>query len=216
MRDQDQFTLECILTYQGNPLRRSETRYYVRFQDGDTVWLPYHRDLYETVQFADFIASRPELYILSLPTSAVAKFITYVKSLSISSLHLPDSTARRPTRAWMDPLLIGSTVYVDLRFWSDDGHNWYFELNLPHALTAIYVVPITYTAWGSQQRTVFFECPLFDYSDSFNAYQVFAYGSQSRFNSSTMILVDPALAIAYPDILPKSTRSKLLRRYKSL
>ena len=216
MRDQDQFTLECILTYQGNPLRRSETRYYVRFQDGDTVWLPYHRDLYETVQFADFIASRPELYILSLPTSAVAKFITYVKSLSIPSLHLPDSTARRPTRAWMDPLLIGSTVYVDLRFWSDDGHNWYFELNLPHALTAIYVVPITYTAWGSQQRTVFYECPLFDYSDNFNAYQVFAYGSQSRFNSSTMILVDPALAVAYPEILPKSTRSKLLRRYKSL
>ena len=215
MRDQDQFTLECILTYQGNPLRRSETRYYVRFQDGDTAWLPYHRDLYETVQFADFISSRPELYILTLPTSAVSKFIGYVKSLPIPTLHLPDPTARRPTRAWMDPLLIGSTVYVDLRFWSDDGHNWYFELNLPHALTAIYVVPITYTAWGSQQRTVFFECPLFDYSDCFNAYQVFAYGSQSRFNSATMRLVDPALVVSFPAILPSEHRARLLRKFRA-
>ena len=55
MRDQDQYAVDTILTYQGNPLRRSETRYYVRFNDGDERWLPYTSDLYDTVQFGEFI-----------------------------------------------------------------------------------------------------------------------------------------------------------------
>ena len=79
MRDQDQYSIDVVLNYQGNPLRRSETRYYVRFKDSDTRWLTYTRDLFETVQFNDFVSTRPELSILNLPAASVSKFITYVK-----------------------------------------------------------------------------------------------------------------------------------------
>jgi hypothetical protein len=215
MRDQDQYSIDVVLNYQGNPLRRSETRYYVRFKDSDTRWLTYTRDLFETVQFNDFVSTRPELSILNLPAASVSKFITYVKSQSIADLHLPDPSGRRPTRAWMSPIALGTTAYVDLRFWSDDGHNWYFELGLPHVLTAIYVVPIIYTTWGSRQRTVFFDCELFNYSDSFDAYQAFAYGSWTVFNPSTMRLVDEALVCEFPEILPPDSRQSLLRKYRS-
>jgi hypothetical protein len=189
----------------------------VRFNDGDHRWLPYTADLYETVQFGEFILLHPELHVLALPTANVAKFITYVKSQSIADLHLPDTSGRRPTRSWMSPITLGLTVFVDLRFWSDDGHNWYFGLGLPHALSAAsYVVPITYTDWGSRQRTVAFTCELFEYSDTFNTYQVFAHGSQSTFNPSTMILVDAALVCDFPDILPSENRARLLRKYRGL
>jgi hypothetical protein len=212
MRDQDQYVIDAILTYQGNPLRRSETRYYVRFKDGDARWLPYTKDLYETLPFSEFVARHSELYVLNLPTSSVSKFITYVKTQPISELHLPDPSGRRPTRSWMDPIAPGVTAYVDLRYWSDDGHNWYFELGLPSALTHIYVVPITYESWGPRNRSIKFDCPLFDYADSFNSYQVFAYGSYTIFKPSRMILVDLDLAAKFPDILPADVRARVLSR----
>jgi hypothetical protein len=216
MRDQDQYVIDAILTYQGNPLRRSETRFYVRFKDGDVRWLPYSKDIYETVLFSDFVGLHPELYILNLPTATVAKFITYVKTQDISVLHLPDPSGRRPIRSWMEPIAPGVTAYVDLRYWSDDGHNWYFELGLPHALTHIYVVPITYESWGPRNRTIRFDCPLFEYSDTFNAYQVFAYGSYTIFKPSRMILVDLDLATEFPEILPADSRARILKPYRAL
>jgi hypothetical protein len=115
----------------------------------------------------------------------------------------------------MNPIAPGVTAYIDLRFWSDDGHNWYFELQLPHALTHSYVVPITYESWGPHKHSIMFDCPLFDYTDTFNAYQVFTYGSCTTFKASRMILVDLALASEYPDILPADSRARILKHYRS-
>jgi hypothetical protein len=168
------------------------------------------------VPFSEFVGIHPELHIMNLPTSTVAKFITYVKTQDISALHLPDPSGRRPIRSWMEPIAPGVIAYVDLRYWSDDGHNWYFELGLPHALTHIYVVPITYESWGPRNRSIRFDCPLFDYSDSFNTYQVFAYGSYTRFKASRMILVDLDLAAEFPEILPADSRARTLKLHRAL
>ena len=41
LTDADQFVIEKIVAYKGEPLKRSTTSFLVRFQDGDERWLPY-------------------------------------------------------------------------------------------------------------------------------------------------------------------------------
>jgi hypothetical protein len=218
MRDQDQYTIVSILNYRGNPLRRSETLYLVLFADGERSWVPYSKDIADTAAFGLLISSRPELHILNLPTKSVSSWITALKKVPIDQLHVYDPSGRRPHRTWASPIQPGVVAYVDLRYWSDDGHNWYFSLGLPLAETHLYVVTLLYTSWADAKHTsIYFTCPLFDSSsDCANTYDVFAHGSRTAFNSDTMVLVDEALAVAYPEILPKSSRTRLLRRYKTM
>ena len=136
--------------------------------------------------------------------------------MPIDQLHIYDPTGKRPHRPWSSLIQPSTVVYVDLRYWSDDGHNWYFSLQLPLTNTHIYVVPVRYTSWAdSTHTTIYFSCPLFDTSgDCASTYDVFAYGSRTAFNPDSMVLVDEALTVKFPEILPSASRARLLRRYK--
>ena len=217
MRDQDQYTIASVLNYRGNPLRRSETMYLVLFADGDQSWLLYSPDIYETAAFASFVSTRPELYILTIPTKSAASWIAALNKVAIDQLHVYDPAGKRPHRPWMTHLQPGVSVYIDLRYWSDDGHNWYFSLDLPQINTHVYVVMVMFSSWANSKHTsIYFSCPLFDTSgDCMSTYDEFAYGSRTVFNPDSMLLVDATLAVAYPEILPKASRARLLRRYKS-
>ena len=218
MRDADQFLVSAVVSHQGNPLKRSETRYLVRFADGSESWKHYSPDISTTAAFVDYCSSRPELRILLIPTAQAAKqFYSRVVKLSIPSLVNLDPRGELPFFPDRPDVHPGVQAFVDLRFWSDDGHNWYFSLPLPDVITRVYVVPITYDSWvpGSQQRKISLYCPLFDESYVWNSYEVLAYGSRLFFDSARMTLVDERLALAYPTILPSGTRKSLLRRFKN-
>ena len=191
--------------------------YLVLFADGDQSWLLYSPDIYETAAFASFVSTRPELYILTVPTKSAASWIAALNKVAIDQLHVYDPAGKRPHRPWMTHMQPGVTVYIDLRYWSDDGHNWYFSLDLPQINTHVYVVMVTFSSWANSKHTsIYFSCPLFDTSgDCMSTYDVFAYGSRTVFNPDSMLLVDATLAVAHPEILPKASRARLLRRYKS-
>ena len=59
--DADQFVISRIHYWRGNPEKRSEMFFYVEFDDGDKVLLPYSKDLSAATQFEDFVYSEPQL-----------------------------------------------------------------------------------------------------------------------------------------------------------
>jgi hypothetical protein len=60
MVDYDQFVVDRILSYRGDPDSRSGMEFEVRFMDGSVVWLPSSKDLSDPVQLEDFVrANRP-------------------------------------------------------------------------------------------------------------------------------------------------------------
>jgi hypothetical protein len=51
MLDNDQYAIEAIRAYRGDPEKRMQCVFLVHFMDGDEVWLPWSFDLASTVQF---------------------------------------------------------------------------------------------------------------------------------------------------------------------
>ena len=50
-KDTDQFEVDCILAYRGDPETRTSMEFLVRFMDGDQTWLPYSQDIFQMQQF---------------------------------------------------------------------------------------------------------------------------------------------------------------------
>lgn len=154
-------------------MRRNETQFLALFADGSKVWKRYSPDISTTAAFAAYCSARPELRILLVPTAKEATALySRIKKLSIPSLSSFDPCGTAPfvpDRPTVEP---GVTAYVDLRWWADDGHNWYFALPLPDVDTRPYVVPVTYLNWspGSKQRYISVRCDLFDEVFEWNTY----------------------------------------------
>ena len=60
-KDTDQFEVDCILAYRGDPETRTTMEFLVRFMDGDQTWLPYSQDIFQMQQFENFVW-RPRVY----------------------------------------------------------------------------------------------------------------------------------------------------------
>lgn len=60
-RDTDQYAIEMVVTYRGDPLQRTSTSFMVHFVDGDKVWLPWSMDISSTQAFEVFCQARSEL-----------------------------------------------------------------------------------------------------------------------------------------------------------
>jgi hypothetical protein len=51
--DHGQYVVDRLLSWAGDPERRSNMSYLVRFMDGDEIWLPHSRDLTESAPFQE-------------------------------------------------------------------------------------------------------------------------------------------------------------------
>ena len=113
---------------------------------------------------------------------------------------LADSFIQQKRREAITSVNIGDVVYVDLRFFGDP---WYESLNLPDWQESSYVVEFKYTHWfhKTSKAKISATFVLTGQSFAFDAYLVFAWGSQKVFNQETMTLVDRSLAEDYPAIL---------------
>jgi len=61
LADYDQFEIETITAYRGDPEVRSETTFLVYFKDGDKMWVPYSKDLASSIPFENYCRSVPQL-----------------------------------------------------------------------------------------------------------------------------------------------------------
>jgi hypothetical protein len=181
-RDTDQYAIEAVSAYRGDPLQRTTTSFLVQFVDGDNVWLPWSMDISSTQAFEIFCQSRNELYLLLYSAKEAKRIYAAINKQPISEV--------KP----------GNVAYVDLRWY---GYDWYSGLGLPHYDTQRYVVAFEYTQWyHSTTRTkIVAVCRLFNEEWPLNHYFVRAYGSCLSLPENST-LVDNKLVVEYPRLRP--------------
>ena len=169
--------------------------FFVEFDDGDKVLLPYSKDLSSAVQFEEFVYSEPQLFPLRFNAADAPKRVTAMKREPIRDIALHD------------------VFYLDLRYW---GYEWFDALDLPNAYSTTYVVPCEYVAWQTRRRYRFVQvrCPLFDevLHTLWDHYYVFIYGSV-RALTDAHTLVTEQFCLLYPDILPDRNRDRLFAEF---
>ena len=55
MLDNDQYTVDSIIAYRGDPDQRTSMEFEVRFSGSTVVWKPWDKDLDTTQKYEDFI-----------------------------------------------------------------------------------------------------------------------------------------------------------------
>ena len=108
--DADQHVVKQILRWKGDPLKRTHMEFQVEFEDGDILWLPYSKDLDESVPYGNFIHEHPYLFPLRFKANQVNRQIAALRKLPITSVK-PDDV-----------------VYVELR--CAFGLDWYDTLSV--------------------------------------------------------------------------------------
>ena len=133
-RDTDQFDVDCIIAYKGDPETRTTMEFFVSFKSGDSVWLPYSQDIFQMVQFEEFCNNTPGLYFLQYSHAVAETRKKLVNKQPITSL--------QP----------GETIYVDIRTW---GEVWYQTLGLPDMFNTRYVDKWEITGWKKEPLSLF-------------------------------------------------------------
>jgi hypothetical protein len=116
LTDADQFVIEKIVAYKGEPLKRSTTSFLVRFQDGDERWLPY-KSVAEAAKLDEFCRTKTQLFPLLFPEKVWRSKVSELKEKGI--------TLVKPQMVF----------YLDLNYW---GTQYYESLTLPEKYEKTY------------------------------------------------------------------------------
>ena len=175
--DYNQFVIEAVKGYKGDPEKRMKMFFWVKFKDGDAEWLPYCRELADTVPFEDYVRKNkpliPLLYTLE----------TWNK---MRKEEFRDVQGVEP----------GDLCYVDLRAWGAD----YFESLGILETGETYVVLCEYKRWaGKTKKKIELKCDLFDQQFYWDSFCVYAYGGNKSLEQE-MVLVDEEFCEKHPQI----------------
>jgi hypothetical protein len=188
MVDNNQFTIAEFKAYRGDPKVRTSIEFEILFEDGSLVWLPWSKDLFETVQYETYCRSRPELYPLIFDAKTATKRISELNSTPIIEA--------QP----------GDTVLVDLRCY---GAGWYDTSDLEDKHRTSYLLEYQYVKWKSNKHLkIQVYCPIFN--ETFIVDHVFVklYGSWNEDSwvesSFKYRIIDEDLIVKVPELLPKS------------
>ena len=176
--DYQQYVIDTILNYKGDPELRTSMSFLVRFLDTTEMWLPYSRDLSESIPFEKFCRQNRPLLPLIYTVQAWGK-------------------VRKESFRRVQEVQPGDLCYVDLRAW---GYGFFASLDLPD-VDKTYVLRCRYGRWrGKGQLSIELWCELFRQFYNWDAFSVYAYGT-NKVLTDQMILVDEAFAELYPAIL---------------
>jgi hypothetical protein len=129
--DADQFTIKSILAWKGDPQTRTTMEFKVEFEDGDILWLPYSKDIDDSIPYERYVESVPMLYFLKFRVKDVAQEMTLFKNKVIDNIN------------------IGDKFYMDIRYYTVQ---WYDELPMEDKYDKIYVVECVYEKFVSKKR----------------------------------------------------------------
>jgi exodeoxyribonuclease-3 len=185
MVDKDQYKVKGIRGYRGNPMKRTSCEFLTEFEDGDIIWKPFDRDLYDTIAYEEFCKSRPELMFLHLP------------------YRLATQSMKQWNRTPITEVIPGDKVFVDIRFM---GSFWYDNLHLPNGETLRYVLEMEYTEYPRRSQrnhlsiNIHSEFYNRDY-ENLNHCWVLMWGCHKTFNTNDMVKVNQALGRRFPHLL---------------
>jgi hypothetical protein len=163
--DDDQYEVDRILAYVGEPDLRSKMMFKVRYADGDELWIRWS----QTEAFEKFCQSAPHLHELLKPTAELAEWKRDISSGLVQSINNGDKN------------------FVDLRLF---GSNWAYALQLPRFDSHVYMVEATLTRIPRSRTKVYNDFPIYEgYGRQWDDYQLYCYGS-SKVLPENAILVD--------------------------
>ena len=172
MLDEDQYLVQSITNFKGDPATRTTMSFKVTYADGDTRWVPYSRDISQTVQFEDYCNSFPPLRQLLVNAADAVK--------SHKALNKTPIVDVSP----------GDVFYVTLRAFS---YTWFDDLSDILDEACQYVVKCECLDWKTQaHREIWISYPVFNSRHTVGN----AFISQYFFTrqlSDSMKLVDAAM-----------------------
>ena len=185
MIDNNQFVIDTILTYRGNPMTRTAMEFEVKFADGSIVWLPWNKDIFDSQPYEHFCRSKPELFPIIYDLKTASKHISSLKKTPITSVKPRD------------------IVYVDLRCY---GSTWYQSLALPDKDHINYLVEYQYTKWLNRLHTkIEASVPLFKETWPLDHLFVKQYGSRTlehwqQVKSINIQIIDEDMLKLHPNL----------------
>lgn len=183
--DYGQHLIDKIISYSGSPLGpRTKLDFLVQYHDGDQLWLPYSKDLFESQPFEDYCRSTVELMYTHLPSSLAA-----VKT----------KEALKQPITCVEP---GNTVYVKLKILDP---LLYANLPLEDRWKMDYVYLCTYLDWptpraAKTKREIQIHSKHFSRAIIVNSLWVTLFGSTHTFHTSSMILITDELVDKIPQL----------------
>ena len=196
--DFGQFVIRRFLAYRGNPMKRTSVEFEVEFEDGDVLWLPWSKDIFDSQPYEDYCRSLPQLRPLIYTHQEAANIIKQMK---------------RDTITLVQP---GQTVYVDIRSYDKSSNGtWYDSLTLPGKYHISYYIEHTYGHTVSSGHKIKLYCVLFDENYIENNEFVTFYGTYLAVPTNGVLLT-PSLALQHPDILPTHKKKHLMRRFEHI
>ena len=100
----DQYIIDALIAYRGDPLIRTSLSFYIRFMDGTLQWVSWSKDLFDTVPYENYCRAIPQLFpIVVLHKEA----LQLMKILNRTPITVVES---------------GQTAYLDIRA---IGAGWY-------------------------------------------------------------------------------------------
>lgn len=183
MIDENQFTIDRILSYKGHESKKSMMQFLVQFADGSKVWKFLDKDLSDTQQFEEFCRQHRQLLPILMTNQIAGKYIRDLKKKPIT-LVAP-----------------GETVFVDLRFWVSDNEGlWYDKLPLPDKYDFNYVVRGTYISFiNSNHLRIRINFPVFNETHVVDNVFVNHYGCSTHMKPHS-IEVDEDFVRKFPEI----------------
>ena len=195
--DQKQHDIEVIRAAKGPTDTRSKMWFQIVFQDGDVRWLPYSKDIDQTVHYETLCRTRHDLWPLLYTTTVLKEELKRLKQPITMFNHFP------------------TTIYVDLRAFGDS--KWYDSLNLPdgHGSIFVFECEVSNFADAHTKKQVRLFYPLIELRESVNNVWLHTWGRYPNLQP-TLQLIDANFATTYPQILEPRSRTRLVRKWKSM
>ena len=124
-KDTDQFEVDRIFAYRGDPDKRATMEFLFRFMNGDETWLPYSQDIFQMQQFENFCVETPGSRIKGVPKPRIKEI----------------------NRQHITMLGLGHSIYVDICTFGD---LWYQSIGFPDMYTTHYVDKWAITGWKKE------------------------------------------------------------------
>ena len=185
--DADQFEIEAITAHRGNPYKRTNMEFFIKFRgDLEPTWHVYTDDLFKSIPYEEYCASKPMLWRLLYTVTESEKMAKMENKKPILEV--------KP----------GDTAFVDLRFFgankNDSGENWYRFLSLPDLDFKTYVVEFKYGQLSFNRRRIAAFCEIMQDLFTWDRCTVLEWGSTKEFDPMKNVLVDADLIQLHPDI----------------
>ena len=179
--DDNEYAVERVLSYRGDPEKRTTCTFKVLYTDGDVVDdLPWSENLSTNEKYREFIAANPACYPLNFSTAELVIEKARLKALNVSAV-------------------VGQRCFVDIRGF---GAQWYAGCALPDRDTVTYVVEYVFCRdkGACNLKKIDAKCKVFKCANTVDEYWMRCYG-QWPVVQPGQVLVNAAFAAAHPQVL---------------